>query len=102
MAVAANADEILCSFLEVAFHHILFNRSIYPAAIFDRRRVFGIAVRTSRHPELSEYIANVVGGVRTWLREGTLQRVVLVILSPEVWSLCVSLVSCLEKLLLCI
>ena len=36
---------ILCEFLEVAFHQILFTRGVYPSGFFERRRKYGISVQ---------------------------------------------------------
>jgi mitotic spindle assembly checkpoint protein MAD2B len=42
MSVAAN---ILCEFLEVAIHLILYMREIYPAGIFEKRKKYNVPVQ---------------------------------------------------------
>lgn len=83
MALVARPEDVICEFLEAAFHTILFTRNIYPVEIFERQRKFGIPVRMSRHPELSTYILDAVKGARAWLGEGSLQKAVLAVLGPE-------------------
>ena len=50
----------LLDFLEVAIHQYLFVRRVYPATLFDRRRLFAMPVLMSRHPALSAYIARAL------------------------------------------
>jgi mitotic spindle assembly checkpoint protein MAD2B len=42
MSVAAN---VLCEFLEVAIHLILYMREIYPAGIFEKRKKYNVPVQ---------------------------------------------------------
>lgn len=55
--------------MEVAFHHILFFRKIYPKKIFVKRKIYGIIVHMSEHPELNEYISNVLNAIRELVKE---------------------------------
>ncbi|CAK9834019.1 Mitotic spindle assembly checkpoint protein MAD2B [Anthophora retusa] len=61
--------DILLEFLEVAFNHILFFRNLYPKEIFERRKVYSTIVYVSEHPELNEYIKNVLNTIRELLKE---------------------------------
>lgn len=61
--------DILLEFLEVAFNHILFFRKIYPKEIFIKRKIYGITVYVSEHPELNEYLLNVLNAVRELIKE---------------------------------
>lgn len=65
---AVGAD-ILLEFLEVAFHHVLFFRKIYPKEIFVKRKVYGSTVYVSEHPELNEYLLNVLNSIRELIKE---------------------------------
>lgn len=56
--------DVLLEFLEALVHQVLFVRELYAAELFQRQRLYGIAVRRSRHPELNAYISGVVGGLR--------------------------------------
>ena len=37
--------DILCEFLEVAVHQILYNRELYPLGIFERKRKYNVPVQ---------------------------------------------------------
>ena len=56
-------------FLEVAFNHILFFRKIYPKEIFVKKKIYGITVYVSEHPELNEYLSNVLNAIRELIKE---------------------------------
>lgn len=56
-------------FLEVAFHHVLFFRKIYPKEVFVKRKIYGITVHVSEHPELNEYLSNVLNAIRELIKE---------------------------------
>ncbi|KAL6259434.1 hypothetical protein P5V15_009354 [Pogonomyrmex californicus] len=61
--------DILLEFLEIAFNHILFFRKIYPKEIFVKRKIYGITIYVSEHPELNEYLLNVLNAIRELIRE---------------------------------
>ncbi|KYN40732.1 Mitotic spindle assembly checkpoint protein MAD2B, partial [Trachymyrmex septentrionalis] len=61
--------DILLEFLEVAFNHILFFRKIYPKEIFVKKKIYGITVYVSDHPELNEYLSNVLNAIRELIKE---------------------------------
>ncbi|KOC67282.1 Mitotic spindle assembly checkpoint protein MAD2B, partial [Habropoda laboriosa] len=61
--------DILLEFLEVAFNHILFFRNLYPKEIFARRKIYSTIVYVSEHPELNEYIKNVLNAIRELVKE---------------------------------
>ena len=54
----------LCEYLEAFTHQVLFQRALYAADLFSRNRLYGIAVKKARHPELSLYIAQVISGLK--------------------------------------
>ena len=37
--------DIFCEFLEVAAHCILYNRALYPAGVFDKRKKYNVPVQ---------------------------------------------------------
>lgn len=55
---------MLLEALEAIVHQLLFVRQLYPAELFERQQLYGVAVRRSRHPELNSYIAEVVGSLK--------------------------------------
>ena len=76
-------SDILCEFLEVAWHLVLYTRKIYPAALFSRRRKYGTTVWMCRHPELTDYLKDVLKTVRYLLERKELQNVLLVVKSAQ-------------------
>ncbi|XP_076751575.1 DNA polymerase zeta subunit 2 [Xylocopa sonorina] len=62
-------SDILLEFLEVAFNHILFFRNLYPKEIFIKKRIYSTTVYVSEHPELSEYIKNVLNAIRELVKQ---------------------------------
>ncbi|KAI9504066.1 DNA-binding protein [Coemansia spiralis] len=59
--------DAICDFLEVYIHAVLHNRSVYPKSLFEDRYAYGIPVKASRHPELNQYIADVLAAIRSEL-----------------------------------
>ena len=39
------ASDILCEFLHVMLHGILFTRELYPQGAFERRKMYGVPVQ---------------------------------------------------------
>lgn len=56
--------DLLLEFLEVAFHGILYYRKIYPLEIFERKKIYGVGTWMSQHPEVNEYIDNVLATIK--------------------------------------
>ncbi|KAJ0036565.1 hypothetical protein NQD34_005242 [Periophthalmus magnuspinnatus] len=52
--------DILCEFLEVAIHLILYVREVYPSGIFQKRRKYNVPVQMSCHPDLNQYIQDTL------------------------------------------
>ncbi|XP_043484571.1 mitotic spindle assembly checkpoint protein MAD2B [Leptopilina heterotoma] len=61
--------DILLEFLEAAFHQILYYRKIYPDSIYSRRKLYGIGIYVSEHPDLNEYLKNVLNSLRELLKD---------------------------------
>ncbi|XP_076234662.1 DNA polymerase zeta subunit 2 [Calliopsis andreniformis] len=62
-------SNILLEFLEVAFNHILYFRNLYPKEIFVKKKIYSTTVYVSEHPELNEYIKNVLNAIRELVKE---------------------------------
>lgn len=75
--------DVLCEFLEVSWHLILYMRKLYPAALFGRRRKYGVGVFMCRHPELTEYLKHILKTVRELLERRELEKVILVVESTQ-------------------
>lgn len=55
------------TFLTVAIHTILFERSIYPETTFLTARKYNFPVRQNRHPKVCSWINDAVTAVETEL-----------------------------------
>ena len=64
---------VFVEFVEAVIHQILHLRSIYKPELFERRRLYGITTRKSRHPDLNEYINSIASSLKVrrkqWLRK---------------------------------
>lgn len=69
--------------VEVYLHTLLYLRQVYPASTFTRRRAHGVPVFQSRHPQVREYIAEIVQLLSKELAKGNLRRLTTVIKSAE-------------------
>lgn len=70
---------VLCEFLEVAFHLILYIREVYPAVMFERRKKYNVPVQMCCHPDLNQYILDVLQMVKPLLEKGEVERIAMVI-----------------------
>jgi HORMA domain len=78
--------DFILSFLEVAVHSLLFARKVYPEAIFERRKEYGIAVWQSRHPGLNLCINEALANMRSALLLGIVEAVVMLIFDSNTGS----------------
>ncbi|KAJ2119312.1 E3 ubiquitin-protein ligase pub1 [Coemansia sp. RSA 720] len=62
---AISKVDVICDFLEVYIHAILYYRKVYPQTLFEDRSAYGIPVKSSRHPELNAYILDLVMAIKT-------------------------------------
>ncbi|KAJ8686399.1 hypothetical protein QAD02_022193 [Eretmocerus hayati] len=63
------STDILLEFLDVALHSILYYRKLYPEEIFTVKKVYGIPVHVSVHPEVNSYIENILGCTKKLVQE---------------------------------
>jgi mitotic spindle assembly checkpoint protein MAD2B len=73
----------ICSFLECAIHNILYTRSVYPASLFTKTRIYNVPVWKSRHPLLVSYIKNMVDSVRPLFQRQLVDKFCVVICGEE-------------------
>ncbi|KAI9792237.1 MAG: hypothetical protein M1833_001236 [Piccolia ochrophora] len=71
------------SFLTVAIHTILYERSIYPTDTFLSARKYNFPVRQNRHPKVCKWINDAVNAVEAELMKGSVARVAVVIYAPS-------------------
>ena len=75
--------ELVFELLEVAIHTILYARDVYPRALFEERRAFGVRAAMSRHPDLNEYIADVLRSAKPLMDAGAMTKLVVVIAGAD-------------------
>lgn len=64
MVAGDSLVDVLLEFLEALVHQVLFVRELYSPELFERQRLYGIAVRRARHPDLAAYISDAVAGLK--------------------------------------
>ncbi|KAF8061317.1 bbs9 [Scenedesmus sp. PABB004] len=72
---------IVAEYFNFAVNNILFQRGIYPNDSFKQETHYGLSIMVSKDEGLAKYLATVTKQMSTWLEEGALQRLVLVISS---------------------
>ncbi|KAL6719316.1 hypothetical protein ACLMJK_003555 [Lecanora helva] len=70
------------TFLIVAIHTILYERSIYPQEAFIRARKYNYPVRQCRHPKVCEWIMDAVAAVEVEMLKCTVAQTSLIIHAP--------------------
>ena len=59
--------ELVSEFIEAVTHEILYRRGLYDPNIFERERLYGIALHKSRHPDLNIYISDSIISLKVCL-----------------------------------
>ncbi|XP_002968014.2 DNA polymerase zeta processivity subunit isoform X2 [Selaginella moellendorffii] len=77
------AATLLCEFLEAAVHLLLSIRGLYSPEVFERRRYMNCLIHWARHPGLQQYIHNVVYSLHTWIKQGVVDKIALVVHNKE-------------------
>ncbi|THH04850.1 hypothetical protein EW145_g5226 [Phellinidium pouzarii] len=65
------------SVIEVAMHTILYIRQIYPAELFDRRRLFDIPVFQCIEPSINDYVSKAIKAVGEEIIEDNVSKVII-------------------------
>jgi mitotic spindle assembly checkpoint protein MAD2B len=81
LTTAFSLHTTLTSFLIVAFHTILYERSLYPPSTFLLTRAYNFPVRQNRHPKVCRWIQDACSAIQTQMLSNTVRRVVFVIYS---------------------
>lgn len=74
---------LLCEFLEVAFHYILYVRGIYSSLLFEKARKYNTSVQVCRHPELNQYIKQILDGLSPLIEKNEIQKVLLTVVDKD-------------------
>jgi hypothetical protein len=72
--------DVFLSFLEAAIFTVLRARGVYPEALFERARAFGVVGPAPRAPPLADAVAAAVAALRPLAARGALEAVFLVLL----------------------
>lgn len=90
------STETVSEFFQYALSSVLYQRGVYPAENFEPTKKFGITVMSVKDMKLRVYLNDVMTYFTDWLKTGTLQKAVLVIVGAssgevlERWSFDVS------------
>ena len=71
--------KIVSEFFFTAINSILYQRGIYEPETFKRETKYGLTVLTTTDEGLLTYLANVMGQMESWLLDGDVQRLVVVV-----------------------
>ena len=83
LTTAHSLHTTLSDFLTVAFHTILYTRSLYPPGTFLLTRAYNFPVRQNRHPKVCRWILDSVAAIQAQMVKNTVKRVVFVIYSKQ-------------------
>uniref|UniRef100_A0A8C7Y7E9 Mitotic spindle assembly checkpoint protein MAD2B n=1 Tax=Oryzias sinensis TaxID=183150 RepID=A0A8C7Y7E9_9TELE len=75
--------DVLCEFLEVAVHLILYVREVYPSGIFQKRKKYNVPVQMSCHPDLNQYIQDTLLCIKPLIEKNDAEKVVVVIMDKD-------------------
>ena len=73
------STELVTEFFGYAVNTILYQRGVYPAEEFERKKKYGLGVMVTNEPKLKEYLVAALERVNAWLMEKDLKKLVLVL-----------------------
>ncbi|XP_069120041.1 mitotic spindle assembly checkpoint protein MAD2B-like isoform X1 [Argopecten irradians] len=76
-------SNILCEFLEVAIHSILYLRDLYPRSVFEKRKKYNVPVQMCLHPDVCKYVVNIVDSVHQLNQNNQVEKISVVILGSD-------------------
>eukprot|EP01038_Epipyxis_sp_PR26KG_P006410 gene6410-8823_t len=68
--------DLITEFCECLIHTTLYTRCIYPKNLFDIRKLYGIAVWQTRHPDINTYIRRVLNNANPLVEQNLLQELI--------------------------
>lgn len=74
---------IVTEFFEYSINNILYQRELYPPENFKRTNKYGLGMFITTDEGLQGYINNVLNQMKDWLETGSVQKLVLVIMSKD-------------------
>jgi mitotic spindle assembly checkpoint protein MAD2 len=97
------STDTVAEFFEYAVCSILYQRGVYPSEQFEAKKAFGLNIMVVKDLGLKAYLKDVFAYFTNWLKTGTLQKAVLVIMAAkggevlERWSFDVSVCGSVEE-----
>jgi mitotic spindle assembly checkpoint protein MAD2 len=80
------STDIVTEFFGYSINSILYQRGIYPPETFARVKKYGLAMLVTQEDGLKHYLRQVLMQLKSWLLEGKVQKLVLVIEGVETKS----------------
>ena len=80
--------DLVQEFFEYAINSILYQRGIYPPEEFRRVAKYGLSMMVASDDGLQTYLKKILAQLKTWLEEGDVQRLVVVVTCVENQPLC--------------
>jgi mitotic spindle assembly checkpoint protein MAD2 len=71
--------QIVSEFFHTAINSILYQRGIYQPETFRRESKYGLTILTTTDEGLLSYLQNVMDQMEVWLKDGNVQRLVVVV-----------------------
>ena len=76
--------DLVQEFFEYAINSILYQRGIYPPEEFRRVAKYGLSMMVASDDGLQTYLKKILAQLKTWLEEGDVQRLVVVVTCVEI------------------
>ncbi|KAI8336212.1 DNA-binding protein [Chlamydoabsidia padenii] len=74
---------LLCDFIQVWIHQILYQRHLYPKGSFEQRKHYNVPVAMSIHPGVCDYIKDFVTSLQPFIEKEQCHLISLVIQSTH-------------------
>ncbi|KAI9299879.1 DNA-binding protein [Cunninghamella echinulata] len=74
---------ILCDFLQVWIHQILYQRELYPLDTFEIRKFYDIPVYMNFHPKVCDYICQFIKAIKPMIDQGSCKSITILISSSS-------------------
>lgn len=81
--VALPFSGLVTEFLEALIHQILFLRAIYDPQLFERHKLYNIAVRKAIHPGVVAYVSSLTSSMKAAIASGAVSKVVILLLDSK-------------------
>lgn len=73
----------IAEFIEALIHQILYLREVYDPQIFERHKLYNVAVRKAIHPGVVAYISNLTRSLKGAIASGHISEVVILLLDSN-------------------